>query len=69
MCWHDVLEALRGRFPGVTGAKVRWAIDSGKVSRPPRDGSLRFVFGPRHVDELLAYFGTRGGCLRAETRP
>jgi hypothetical protein len=43
----------------VTETKLRWAIKSGKVSRPTLDGSLRYVYEPRHVDELLAYFGKR----------
>ena len=56
MCWGELLTILRGRDRSITEPKIRWAINSGKVSRPPRDHSLRFVFGPEHVQELLRYF-------------
>ena len=56
MCWRDLLEAIRERGLDVTETQIRWAISSRKISRPPRDGSLRIVFNNGHVDELVAYF-------------
>jgi len=56
MCYGDVLRALRENGFAVTTTQVRWAITSGKVSRPPLDGSLRFDFGEQHLGELRDYF-------------
>ena len=45
MCLRDFLAALQGAGLTVRESKMRWAITSGKVSRPQLDGSLRFDFG------------------------
>ena len=56
MCFRDVMNRLSGHCPGLTVTQVRWAITSGRVSRPPLDGSLRFNFEEQHVQELLRHF-------------
>lgn len=61
MCLRDVMLALRAEGICVSETQVRWAINSGKVSRPPLDGSLRFDFRPEHLRELVDY-------LRAKRR-
>ena len=57
MCFRELLDRVRQHRPGITPAQIRWAITSGKVSRPPLDGSLRFVFGETHLQEMVACFG------------
>lgn len=52
MCLTDLLTLLRSRGTEVTEPQVRWAIKTGKISRPPLDGSLRFEFGEVHVLQL-----------------
>jgi hypothetical protein len=52
------MDRLRLRLPAVTASQVRWALSSGKVSRPRLDGSLRFDFAEQNVRELLAYFAS-----------
>lgn len=59
MCLKELLDALRQKCPVVTVAQVRWAIATGKVSRPPLDGSLRFNFDACHLAQLLDYFARR----------
>ena len=59
MCFGDVLNALRQSGMSVSAMQLRWAINSGKITRPPLDGSLRFDFDPAHVVELQNYFRTR----------
>jgi hypothetical protein len=59
MCFKDTLDTLRAEGIEITATQLRWAINSGKISRPPLDGSLTFVFGPQHVAELLDYFRNR----------
>jgi hypothetical protein len=56
MCFGDVVRELQQHGLAVTGTQVRWAITSGKVSRPPLDGSLRFDFGEQHLAELRDHF-------------
>ena len=56
MVWKDVLHALRGEGFDVTESQVRWAITSGKVDRPPLDGSLRFIFTQEHLQQLKTLF-------------
>ena len=56
MCFGDLLSALHEHGVSVTGTQIRWAIASGKVSRPPLDGSLRFDFSEQHLAELRDYF-------------
>ena len=59
MCFHDVLEELHRSGLSVSGVQVRWAINSGKISKPKLDGSLRYDFGPEHVAGLENYFRNR----------
>lgn len=59
MCLKDLLKRLRHEGVNVTEAQIRWAINSGNVTRPPLDGSLRFVFGEEHVVELRRWFERR----------
>jgi hypothetical protein len=56
MCYGDVLRALQEDGLSVTTTQVRWAITSGKVSRPPLDGSLRFDFSEQNLADLKNYF-------------
>jgi hypothetical protein len=56
MCYRDLLQILRAEGITPSEAQIRWAISSGKVSRPPLDGSLRFDFGPQHLEELRTSF-------------
>jgi hypothetical protein len=60
MCFRDLVKVLRARGVEATESQLRWAIKTGKVSRPPLDGSLRFRFTGSNVEELLAHFGGRG---------
>ena len=59
MCFGDLRERLRRQGVSVTDTQIRWAITSGKVARPPMDGSLQFVFGEEHVEDLEDYFMKR----------
>ena len=59
MCLKDALAALRREGVIVSESQVRWAIVSGKVTRPPLDGSLRFIFGERQLGEMRQLFGTK----------
>jgi hypothetical protein len=59
MCMSELMNLLQKRFPDVTVARVRWAINSGKVPRPPLDGSLRFDFTEDHAQDIVAYFSER----------
>lgn len=52
MVMSEVLAALRERGLKVQEWHVRFAIKSGKVSRPTIDGSHRFVFGKSDVDKI-----------------
>ena len=60
MCLKDLLAALRREGLVVPETRIRWAIVSGKISRPPLDGSLRFDFGEEHLRQLRDLFGTEG---------
>ncbi len=57
MCFADLLCEIRSRGIAVTEPQIRWAIKSGKVSKPIIDGSLRFVFNDDNVGELVDLFG------------
>jgi hypothetical protein len=59
MCFADLLERLKEAGLSVTESQIRWAIKAGHVSRPKRDGSLRFIFAEENVAELLSYFRSR----------
>jgi hypothetical protein len=61
MCLHDLMVFLRENGLEITETQVRWAIKSGKVTRPPLDGSLRFDFRDEHVGEIVHYFTNRFG--------
>lgn len=56
MCFKDVRRLLAENGVSATTSQIRWAIDSGHVSRPPLDGSLRFAFSELHAAELVEYF-------------
>lgn len=56
MCLRDLMARLVQENVSLTRSQVRWAINSGKISRPPLDGSLRFDFRDDHIEELRAYF-------------
>ena len=59
MCFSDVRRVLAANGIGATTSQIRWAIDAGHVTRPPRDGSLRFEFSEQHVAELVSYFQSK----------
>jgi hypothetical protein len=59
VCLRDFLQTLRARGVTLTEAQIRWAMATGKISRPPMDGSLRFEFGPQHVAEVVTYCGQK----------
>lgn len=52
MCLTDLLARLSNRGVEITEPQVRWAIKTGRISRPQLDGSLRFDFGDEHVSQL-----------------
>jgi hypothetical protein len=56
MCLRDLLNLLREQGVAISEPKLRWALKTGKLSRPPVDGSLRFDFREQHLREALAYF-------------
>lgn len=59
MCLRDVLATLRTEGRSITEPQIRWAITSGKISRPSLDGSLRFVFDDQHLEQLRQLFATK----------
>ena len=59
MCLKELLDALRLRNVNATEPRIRRAIDSGRVSRPRLDGSLRFDFTNENLEEIAAHFGVR----------
>lgn len=52
MCLKDLIKVLRRDGLQVTEGQIRWAISSGKIARPPLDGSLRFDFDGDHLSQL-----------------
>jgi hypothetical protein len=52
MCFRDLIQALNAEGIALTESQVRWALRTGKIDRPERDGSLRFVFSQDHVEQL-----------------
>ena len=56
---NALLDELRRSGVEATEAKIRWAIKTGRVTRPRVDKSLRFDFNRENVAELASYFGTR----------
>jgi hypothetical protein len=59
MCFTDMLAHLRAAGITASEQQIRWAIKVGHVSRPKRDGSLRFVFEQKNVAELIEHFRSR----------
>ena len=59
MCMRDLLTALYDEGLPVRETQVRWAIASGKITRPPLDGSLRFDFGREHLEQLRQLFAAK----------
>jgi len=66
MCFTDLLERLRSAGVSATESQIRWAIKAGYVSRPRRDGSLRFVFTEGNVSELVEHFSKSRLALQPE---
>lgn len=58
MCLRELLDELTRRGIVATESQIRWAIKTGKVSRPRIDGSLRFDFSVMNVDELAKHFAS-----------
>jgi hypothetical protein len=69
MCMSDLLTRLRSLGFDVSVGRVRWAIQSQRVSRPRLDSSLRFVFSDENISELVEYFRTVDQAARAEAAP
>jgi hypothetical protein len=59
MCMKDLIAELARNGVSVSESQIRWAIKTGKVSRPRLDGSLRFDFDEVNLVELLQHFGAR----------
>jgi hypothetical protein len=59
MCFADLVKQLRAAGVSATESQIRWAITCGHVSRPGRDGSLRFAFSEANLAELIDYFRSR----------
>ena len=56
MCFSELLRELQRHGIEVSESQIRWAIKSGKVSRPRLDGSLRFDFRDDNVAEIAVCF-------------
>ncbi len=56
MCFGDLVNELKRHGISVTESQIRWAIKTGKVSRPEMDASLRFKFSEQNVSEIVRYF-------------
>ena len=63
-----LLTTLHNEGLTLTESQVRWVIVSGKMSRPPLDGSLRFNFSPEHLDQLRRLFSDAERELECERR-
>ena len=59
MCLSDVLKSLIAGGVRTNESAIRWAIKTGKVSRPDLDGSLRFDFRDENIAELAEHFRRR----------
>lgn len=57
MCFSELLRELQRHGLAASESQIRWAIKSGRVSRPRVDGSFRFDFRDENVAELVAYLG------------
>lgn len=60
MCLKELMDELRRAGVDVSESQIRWALRTGRVSRPRVDGSLRFDFTAENVADLAAYFAERG---------
>jgi hypothetical protein len=56
MCFSDLMRTLQFKGLSVTGNQIRWALSTGKVSRPNLDGCLNFDFKEDHVEEIIDHF-------------
>ena len=56
MCLADVITKLRSEGIFATAAKIHYAIQNGRVSRPQLDGSLTFDFTESDIAELRVHF-------------
>jgi len=56
MCYRELIDELRRLGIDATESQIRWAIKSGKVSRPPLNKGLNFVFGQEHVERFVELF-------------
>ena len=56
MCFSDFVRALQGIGIRATASQIRWAMASGKVTKPLLDGSLNLVFSNEHIKEFHEYF-------------
>ena len=56
MCFADVLQTLRAEDLDINEYKIRAALRSGRLARPPLDRSNRFVFGAAHLDQIRKLF-------------
>ena len=52
MCFADLLVELRRRGIQTSEAKIRWVIRTGKVPKPPLDGSKRYRFDAALIEKL-----------------
>lgn len=60
MCFGELIDELRRQGIHATESQIRWAIRSGKVSKPPLNKrSLNFDFGEDHVKGLVELFTSR----------
>ncbi len=58
MCLKELMDELRRAEADVSESQIRWAIKTGKVSRPRVDGSFRFDFSEENVAEIVTHFAT-----------
>jgi len=65
MCYRDLLEELSRRGLSVTESQVRWALRTGKLPRPKRDGSQRFVYTEHDVERITRLFSDNKTSARA----
>jgi hypothetical protein len=59
MCLKELMDELRRAGVNVSETQIRWAIKTGKLSRPRVDGSHRFDFTAENIAEIAAHFASR----------
>lgn len=69
MCFSELLRELRRQGLNTTEARIRFAIKTGKVSRPRVDGSFRFDFSDENVAEIAAHFADATVANSTEVAP